>query len=582
MIRAFLLSTVSFAVVTEGFVIPNGRIRMSTTLGSTRTQTDVSFDSNHYLSAAARLRATEGNKWEKVKLQKPGDALFREVHEFAAAVRSGKYTWEELDMDDIEIRLKWVGLFHRKKRNPGTFMVRMKIPNGLVTSEQMRFFAKSIEKYDPDIGVMDLTTRQNVQLRGVTIEDASDLITGTQALGCGTFMSGADNVRNVVGSPIAGIDPLELIDTRQLCIDVNNMITNNNKGNPEFANLPRKFNIAISGSRDDFAHTHINDLGFIPVIDPETNTVGFNVIVGGFISMKRAAMSIPLDLWVRPDQVVPLCRGMLEVYRDEGSRKDRQKNRLMYLVEEMGVEAFRSAVVAKAMSATQSPVSNDYSRRRIPEPTDHWERRSILGIHKQKQDGLCWIGIRAGLLGRLTPADVNLIADFAEKYSGGEMRLTVEEGVVFPNVKTELIAESRGHPLFDKFPLEVGKLSASGVACTGAKYCGLALMVTKEKMMEVNKILENRLNIPNTVRIHTTGCPNSCAQAQVGDIGIMGSVAKLNGKAVEGCDIFVGGSIGEHPALGEKIMSKIPADNDHLVPALEEILMSRFGCTLKE
>ncbi|CAM9914292.1 unnamed protein product, partial [Discosporangium mesarthrocarpum] len=229
--------------------------------------------SNDYLSPDALERSKKGNKFEKVKMAKPGDAMFTEVHELAAAVRSGKFTWEELNIDDADIRLKWAGMFHRRKRNPGTFMMRLKIPNGIMTSEQMRFAAECVSKYDSSVGVLDITTRMNIQVRGITLGDSSDVIHGFYERGLTTLMSGMDNVRNMVGSPIAGIDPLELIDTRPLCDAVNNMVTNNRKGNAALANLPRKFNIAISGSRDDFAHTMINDLGLQPVAHPETGEV---------------------------------------------------------------------------------------------------------------------------------------------------------------------------------------------------------------------------------------------------------------------------------------------------------------------
>ncbi|CAM9499014.1 unnamed protein product [Chrysoparadoxa australica] len=296
--------------------------------------------------AIEKAQTAKRNKFEKVKLEKCGSKAWTEVHEFSAAIRSGEYTWEELDIDDADIRLKWAGLFHRRKRDPGTFMMRLKIPNGIMNSEQMRMVAGVANRYDPRIGVVDITTRMNIQIRGVTLEDATDIFKEVEATGLTTLQSGMDNVRNMVGSPIAGIDPLEQIDTRQLCTDMQAFITNNNKGCAEWTNLPRKFNIAISGSRDDFAHTMINDLGLQPCENAD-GVMGFNVVVGGLFSIKRVDESVPLDMWVRPEDAVTLSKAVLRVFRDYGPRNDRQGSRIMYLVDELGVEKFREMVEAE-------------------------------------------------------------------------------------------------------------------------------------------------------------------------------------------------------------------------------------------
>lgn len=164
--------------------------------------------------------------------------------------------------------MKWVGMLHRAKRTPGQFMMRLKVPNGIVNSDQMRFYADCVEKYGPENGVVDITTRQNIQLRGVKLEDAPDIIDGLHARNQTSFQSALDNVRNMVGSPLAGIDDQEMVDTRELCNALNDLVSldpiTGTRGNPVWGNLPRKFNIAVSGSRDDYAHTHINDIGFQP------------------------------------------------------------------------------------------------------------------------------------------------------------------------------------------------------------------------------------------------------------------------------------------------------------------------------
>ena len=187
-------------------------------------------------------------------------------------------------------RLKFVGLLHRGKRTPGQFMLRLKVPNGIVNADQMRFYADSVEKYGYDQGVVDITTRQNIQLRGVKLEDAADIIDGLHARNQTTFQSALDSVRNMVGNPLAGIDDNEMVDTRELCNALNDLVSldpvTGTRGNPVWGNLPRKFNIAVSGNRDDYAHTHINDIGLQPCPHAETGEMGFNVVLGGYMSIK--------------------------------------------------------------------------------------------------------------------------------------------------------------------------------------------------------------------------------------------------------------------------------------------------------
>lgn len=250
------------------------------------------------------------NKFESVKNEKDGTVAWTEIHELSAKLRSGECTWEELNLDDINLRLKWAGFFHRAKEAPKTFMVRLKVPNGVITSAQARVFADLVEPYGDKLGVIDITTRQNIQLRGVKLEDASTVVDSLMECGLGSFMSGLDNVRNLVGNPIAGIDPNEVLDTRPICAQINSDITGAFRGNPEWANLPRKFNIAVSGSRDDFSHTSINDIGLQATMHPDCPGVpGFNIVLGGYFSIKRYAESIPFDAWIPAEEATAFSLG---------------------------------------------------------------------------------------------------------------------------------------------------------------------------------------------------------------------------------------------------------------------------------
>lgn len=548
---------------------------------------------NSFLSEETKERAAKGNPIEKMKQQKDGTAAFVDVYEYAAKIRAGEMSWSDVEKADLDNRIKYVGMLHRNKRTPGQFMMRLKVPNGIVNSDQMRFYAKSVEKYGDEGGVVDITTRQNIQLRGVKIEDAPDIIDGFHARNQTSFQSALDNVRNMVGSPLAGIDDKELVDTRELCNAINDLVSldpeTGTRGNPQWGNLPRKFNVAISGSRDDYAHTHINDIGLVPTPHAETGVMGFNVVLGGYMSIKRVAESIDSDMWIPADRnsVVTLTEAILRIFRDEGNRKDRQKARLMWLVEEYGVVEYKAAVV-KEVESYDRGVKIENTQ---PLDDSPFERRSLLGVHKQPQEGKCRVGFLVPS-GRLSQAECRTVADLADKYSDGEIRLTVEQNIILPNVDEDKVDELLAEPAFGadtRLKVIVGNIEGNVVSCTGAQFCSLAMIETKSNAESVSKKLEELLDVDREIRIHWTGCPNSCGQVQVADIGIMGAPAKKmdpeKGKAiaVPGCKIFVGGRIGEdaHLAL-EPYITGIPLAEEDLIPVLVDILKKEFGATDKQ
>lgn len=535
-------------------------------------------------------RAKKGNPTEKAKLKKDPINAWIDVYEYARKIREGEMTWKEVEKADLDTRVKYVGMLHRNKRTPGQFLMRLKVPNGIVNSDQMRFYADSVEKYGEKIGVVDITTRANIQLRGIKLEDAPDVIDGLHARNQTSFQSALDSVRNMVGSPLAGIDEHEMVDTRELCNAVNDLISldpvTNTRGNPMWANLPRKFNIAISGSRDDYAHTHINDLGLQPCRHAETGEMGFNVVLGGYMSIKRVAESIDSNMWIKADRnsVVTFCEAILRIFRDESERKDRQKARLMWLVEKYGPEDFKKAVVAEIDSYDRGVEVCDQQ----PRPTEAFERRELIGVHPQKQEGKMRVGVLVPT-GRLSATECRNLADVAEKYAGGEIRLTVEQNVILPNVDecdVDALLEEQCFHGDSRLKINPGFIEGNVVSCTGAEFCGLAMIETKVNAEEIGKKLEKLVTVNRPIRIHWTGCPNSCGQVQAADIGIMGGPARkvVDGKkmAVPGCKIFVGGRIGEDAHLAmDPVKTGIPLEEAELLPVLVEILKSEFGAIEK-
>ncbi len=496
------------------------------------------------------------NKFEQFKAEKDGLAVKEELEKFA------RLGWEAIDETDLQHRLKWVGVFYRPV-TPGKFMLRLRIPNGILNSQQMKVLAQIVQRYGED-GNADITTRQNIQLRGIRLEDVPDIFDRFKEVGLTSVQSGMDNVRNITGSPMAGIDADELIDTRELVQKVQDTITNCGEGNYEFTNLPRKFNIAIEGGRDNSVHAEINDIAFVPAY--KDGELGFNVLVGGFFSAKRCEAAIPLNAWVAAnDDVVELCRAILTVYRDRGLRSNRQKARLMWLIDEWGIDKFRSVVEAQFGKPLATAAEEDLI---------DWEKRDHIGVFKQKQPGLNYVGIHVPI-GRLYTQDMFDLARIAEVYGSGEIRLTVEQNVIIPNISDENLDTFLAEPLLEKFTLEPKPLERSLVSCTGAQFCNFALVETKNRALALARELDAELEIPNKVRIHWTGCPNSCGQPQVADIGLMGTKVRKDGKTVEGVDLYMGGKVGKDAELGSCVQKGIACDD--LKSVLRDLLIEQFG-----
>ncbi len=521
------------------------------------------------MTDAATTPKTSLNKFEKLKAEKDGLAVKAEIEKFVSL------GWEAMDETDRDHRLKWLGVFFRPV-TPGKFMMRMRLPNGILNSAQMRILAEVVQRYGDD-GMADITTRQNIQLRGIRIEDLPDIFNRFQAVGLTTVQSGMDNVRNITGDAVAGLDVDELFDTRELVQQIQDMITNSGQGNSEFSNLPRKFNIAIAGGRDNSVHAEINDLAFVPAfkqvgelgVHSSEKIFGFNVLVGGFFSAKRCDAAIPLNVWVLPGNVVAVCRAILEVYRDNGLRANRQKSRLMWLIDEWGVDKFRQEVELRLGKSLLTAAEHDEI---------NWEKRDHIGVYKQKQSELNYAGLNIPV-GRLNAEDMFEIARLAEVYGSGEIRLTVEQNIIIPNISDSRLASFYTENILKQFTINPNPLTRSLVSCTGAQFCNFAMIETKQRAIAMMKALELDLELNRPVRIHWTGCPNSCGQPQVADIGLMGTKARKNGKPVEGVDIYMGGKVGKDASLGTCVTKGVPCED--LQPVLHELLIEHFGAKPK-
>ena len=474
--------------------------------------------------------------------------------------------WDNLDEATLTIRLKWLGIFFRPV-TPGRFMVRLRLPNGVIRSEQLTVLAAAVDRCG-DQGSADITTRQNLQLRGLLLDDMAGLMEAIERVGLTSRQSGHDNPRNITGNPLAGIDPEEIVDTRPLVEAIQARLLA--PDGPR--NLPRKFNVAVGGAPDSFL-LH-NDLAYLPAI--HNGVLGFTVMVGGFFSAQRNALAIPLGLWLPGDQLADFTLAVLRHFEQHGNRVARNKSRLMYLVDALGLDAYRQAVVAAysaAVPAAPRPQPHDGTHLVNRAPRDG------LGVHAQKQEGLCWVGLHVPM-GRLDAEAMEELARLAATYGDGELRLTEAQNALIVNVPAERVEALLAEPLLRRFSPSPSTLQAEAVSCTGNRYCSFALIPTKTTAQEVLEELERRVELPHAVRTHWTGCPNACGQPYMGQIGLMGAKARHDGQMVEAAKIFLGGDMGAEPRLAELHDKGVPLSQ--LPDVLETLLVERFGARRRQ
>jgi sulfite reductase (ferredoxin) len=442
------------------------------------------------------------------------------------------------------------------------FMVRLRVPNGHLMSHQLRVVADFAEKSAR--GVADITVRENFQLHWMPIEVLPDLFENLGRVGLTTMGTCGDVTRNITGCPMAGVDADELIDAGPLVQAANRMLN----GNPDYYNVPRKFKITITGCRAWCSYPEINDVGLTAVRHPVTGEVGFSVRVGGGLST-NPHLAVRLDAFVQPNQVLPVVRGIAEIFRDaEPLRHDREKARLKFLFLQHGwtAERFLAELERRMGHALRPGVDDD-------PPDDLY--RDHVGVHPQKQDGYVYAGIPV-LRGRLTVAQMRAAADLAERYGSGELRTTTMQNLVIPNVRVDR-ADALSRELAEAgLGLDASPFWRGTVACTGTEFCKLALTETKGFARWLVEELEARMpGFDRHLKLHITGCPNSCGQHWIADIGIEGKKTKVEGTMVDAYYFCVGGGLGKHQATARPVGFRAAATE---VPdAIERVLRAYLG-----
>ncbi len=477
-------------------------------------------------------------------------------------------------------RLKWVGLYPQRQGGDA-FMLRVKIPGGRLDAAQTRVIGEIADTFarGPEVNAMwgegfcDITTRQTIQLHWLRIGDIPEIWQRLADVGMTTLQACGDSARNVVGCPVAGIDADEVFDAQPVADAVSAYFT----GNREYANLPRKFKISVTGCLDDCAQAEINDIGLVPARSAD-GRIGFNVLVGGGLS-DGPRMASDIDLFVTREQAVEVCRAIAQVFGELGNRENRGQARMRYLVQELGPERFRDELASRLAFGAE-PAGTGLTRR---------YRGDHVGVHPQAQPGLRYVGLNV-TVGRISGQSLVEVARLADQYGDGEVRLASDQNLVLTGIPEERIAALLREPLLARHSPFPGPFERGVVACTGSEFCRFAIVETKVRAVQWAKQADRYLAAADghpagggtndhppaggddVIRMHISGCSASCAQPQIADIGFRGDTAMSDGQIVEAVDIGLGGSLGPDAAFidwveGAKPVDAVPAALERLTDA---------------
>src|ERR1051326_4719324 len=516
---------------------------------------------------AVPIKETKAQRVERLKQQKNPWECFEEIRQFAARGHAA------IPDEWLKTYLRWWGVYTQgdgagavggsggEGRATPYFMLRIRLSNGFINSRQLRAVAALADKYAG--GIADITVRQNIQLHWITIKDLPAVLQTLFDTGLTSIATCGDVTRNITGCPLAGLHAHELCDASPLVDQAVQLLVNN----PDFYNLPRKYKISISGCPDWCSYPEINDLAFTAVLglrDGKTE-VGFSIRVGGGLS-PEPHLAVRLNAFVRREQVIPVIKAVSELFWEADSlRENRERARLKYLFLQHGwtAESFLQAIERK-LGYKLDPAAPEVA------PNDIF--RDHVGIHPQKQPGLFYVGASV-LRGRITPQQLRAAADLAERYGNGELRTTNTQNLIIVNVLREetvavaLALETAG------LHVAASPFWRGAVACTGSEFCKLAITETKAFTRWLVEEMEERLpGFHQQLKLNVTGCPNSCGQHRIADIGLEGKKVKADGRTQDAYYFCLGGAVGEHAGFARPIGYRCPANE---VPdAIERLLRS--------
>ncbi|ADC89957.1 nitrite and sulphite reductase 4Fe-4S region [Thermocrinis albus DSM 14484] len=478
----------------------------------------------------------------------------RERHPFSVNLRkrleewAEEGDWQKVPEEDREYGLKWYGVFYRKA-TPGYFMVRIRITNGVLTAQQAKVIAHLAKKFGRN--EVDITSRQQIQLRWIELRYLPEVLAALETVGLTTLQTGMDNVRNITGDPLSGLHEENVIDT----VFITRRMTEIFLGKIQYANLPRKFNVGVLGSIRDMINCKFNDLCFY--LAKKNGKYGFNVYAGGKMGSGGPNEAWNLDIFVEPYDAIWILKAVIEIYNDLGNREDRSKNRLHFLIRELGVEGFRAEL----------------------------EKRMVKKLPAAGEDMVRWCGEREGLIrlrnglyavplivpaGIFTGDALQRAAWLAQKYGSGELRLSTYQRLFIVNVPQENLNQLLSDPLLDKYPISTSPFFTGLIACQGSRTCAFGVIENKPDALRLADYLSRKYNTSIPIRMHWSGCAKGCGLHGAGDIGFVGTKMKVDGEVKLAVDVFLRG----------KKIDTVPLDS--LEAYVEKLFVDNFLQEVKD
>jgi ferredoxin-nitrite reductase len=512
---------------------------------------------------AAHIKAQDRVVEEGKKLSEQ-ERFKRELHPFDGYERlKAQAANNEPPKPDDNFRWRFFGLFYVAP-NQKSYMCRLRIPNGILKHWQFAGLADLAESYGG--GYAHVTTRANLQVREIEPKNTVAMVEAILDLGLCSRGSGADNIRNVTGTPTAGIDPQELIDTRAYAREWHFHILNERA----LYGLPRKFNVGFDGGGIIPVLEDTNDIGFQAVTVKDgfgvAPGVWFRVLLGGITGHKDFGRET--GVVVKPAEATQVADAVVRVFIDHGDRTNRLKARLKYVLDRFGMEKFLALVEEKL----GHPLTRVQAEALDPRPA--FDRAAHIGVHAQKQDGLNWIGVVLPV-GKLTAAQMRGLAGIARDFGDGELRLTVWQNLLISGVPSERVGEAVSGIEALGLSTSTNAIRAGLIACTGNMGCKFAASDTKRHAEEIARWCEARVALEGPINIHLTGCHHSCAQHYVGDIGLLACKVQEteDSEQIEGYHVLVGGGFGPDATLAREIYRDVKATD---VPATIERLLKAY------
>ncbi len=497
--------------------------------------------------------------------------------------RFAEQGWETIPEDERDAwfeRFKWYGLYHQRAGQESYFMLRIGPPGGVLEPGQFRVLAELAKEYstgpveNPEFGNgwLDVTTRQAIQLHWINLEDVPAIFDRLDEVGLSAVQACGDSWRNIVGCPVAGKDKHEHVDAHKLAHDLHDEF----KENEAHSNLPRKWKVSVTGCDEGCGQGDINDLAFEPArkeTDGETVT-GYNVRVGGGLARNEERFARDIDVFATPEQAVEVAGGISALFRDHGNRENRYAARIKFLVDEWGPEKLRDVLQAEYIDWDLETAGEDLRSGYSYNAGDADGKHDHVGVHEQV-DGTHYVGLNV-LVGRIGADDALELADVADEYGSGEVRLTQRQNIVLTDVPEATLEELLAEPQLETYSPDPHPFQRGSIACTGTEFCSLSIVETKNRQVRFSRWLVDNVDLPEGVEnfhIHLSGCTASCAQPQIADLSLRGIKTRKDGEPVEALDIGLGGGLGEHPQFASWVTERVPVDE---VPGAIANLLANF------